>query len=210
MLPGKEHSLVDHMRDLIQKFIDKGLMEFSFVHNLLWEYTQQIVKNMDVNVGVSENKGKKSRIDDLVSQLVESGPKLMSTKPGSKTMCLIISNAGVKERKRIMKTLKGHTLESLLHDSAFLSIMKIIDVTDDTVTVQKSLLEEIKSIQPDIKYTATGEIIGRPLPPLISIMKHRNGNKLLLRLLSPNKKCFEPGDETDLFNTEKNPINSNR
>ena len=72
--------------------------------------------------------GKKNRIDDLVNQLVESGPKLMSTKPGAKAMCLIISNAGVKERKRIMKSLKGHTLESLLHDSAFLAIMRLVDV----------------------------------------------------------------------------------
>ena len=197
-LPAKSSSLIDHMRDLIQKFVDKGLMEFSFVHNLLWEYTQQIVKEV---VDVTAVEGKKSRIDDLVNQLVESGPKLMSTKPGAKAMCLIISHAGVKERKRIMKTLKGHTLESLLHDSAFLAIMRLVDVTDDTVTVQKSLLEEIRSPMADIKYTATGEVIGTPYPPLISIAKHRNGNKLLLKLLSPDKKCLEPGDETDLFAT---------
>mmetsp|Transcript_15693 Transcript_15693/g.15033 ORF Transcript_15693/g.15033 Transcript_15693/m.15033 type:complete len:336 (+) Transcript_15693:61-1068(+) len=43
-LPSKESALMDHMRDLVQKFVDKGLMEFSFVHNLLWEYSQQIIK----------------------------------------------------------------------------------------------------------------------------------------------------------------------
>lgn len=186
------------MRDLIQKFVDKGLMEFSFVHNLLWEYTQEIIKEV---VDVTAAAGKKSRIDDLVNQLVESGPKLMSTKPGAKAMCLIVTHSGVKERKRIMKTLKGHTLESLLHDSAFLAILRLVDVTDDTVTVQKSLLEEIRSPLADIKYSATGEIIGIPYPPLISIAKHRNGNKLLLRLLAPERKCLEPGDESDLFAT---------
>jgi pumilio family protein 6 len=149
-------SLIDHMRDLVQKFVDKGLMEFSYVHNLLWEYSQQIVKEVDLTAEVSSKK----RIDDLVNQLVESGPKLMSTKPGAKAMSLIVTHAGVKERKRIMKTLKGHTLESLLHDSAFLTIMRLVDVTDDTVTVQKSLLEEIRSPLADIKYTATGEVIG--------------------------------------------------
>jgi hypothetical protein len=74
-----------------------------------------------------------------------------------------------------------------------------VDVTDDTVTVQKSLLEEIRSPLPDIKYTATGDVIGTPYPPLISIAKHRNGSKLLLRLLSPQSKHLEPGDETSLF-----------
>ena len=197
-LPAKASCLIDHMRDLIQKFVDKGLMEFSFVHNLLWEYTQEIIKEV---VDVTAAAGKKSRIDDLVNQLVESGPKLMSTKPGAKAMCIIVTHSGVKERKRIMKTLKGHTLESLLHDSAFLAILRLVDVTDDTVTVQKSLLEEIRSPLADIKYTATGEIIGTPYPPLISIAKHRNGNKLLLRLLAPDRKCLEPGDESDLFAT---------
>mmetsp|Transcript_15693 Transcript_15693/g.15032 ORF Transcript_15693/g.15032 Transcript_15693/m.15032 type:complete len:699 (+) Transcript_15693:1115-3211(+) len=132
----------------------------------------------------------------------------MSTKPGAKAMCIIVSHAGVKERKRIMKSLKTHTLESLLHDSAFLTIMRLVDVTDDTVTVQKSLLEEIRSPLPDIKYTATGDVIGTPYPPLISIAKHRNGSKLLLRLLSPQSKHLEPGDETSLFSSV--PISSKK
>ena len=52
-------------------------------------------------------------------------------------------------------------MESLLHDSAFLVILRLVDVTDDTVTVQKSLLDEVKSTQPDVKYTATGDVIGK-------------------------------------------------
>lgn len=67
-------------------------MEFSFVHNLLWEYTKQIVKDKDTDI--TSIVGKKSRIDDLVGQLIESGPKLMSTKPGSKAMSLIVTHAG--------------------------------------------------------------------------------------------------------------------
>ena len=77
--------------------------------------------------------------------------------------------------------------------------MRLIDATDDTVTVQKSLLDEIKSTQATIKYTPTGEIIGTPLPPLISIATHRNACKILLRLLSPQLKHLEAGDESILF-----------
>ena len=203
------------MRDLIQKFVDKGLLEFSYVHHLVWEYASELLRGIDsvtvkgidggslgggndittegsvkdeTMTNSGDGIGKKTRMDDLVNQLIDFGPKMMSTKPGSKAMTVVVTHANVKDRKRIMKTLKGHMLESLLHDSAYLVILRLVDVTDDTVTVQKSLLDEIKSPQPDIKYTATGEVIGTPLPPLVSLAHHRHGHKLLLRLLAPEHR----------------------
>ena len=213
------------MRDLIQKFVDKGLLEFSYVHHLVWEYASELLRGMDsmsakaigggslggsggvvptrpmdapaggasgdvTMTGTGDGVGKKTRMDDLVNQLIDFGPKLMSTKPGAKAMTVVVTHANVKDRKRIMKTLKGHTVESLLHDSAYLVILRLVDVTDDTITVQKSLLDEIKSPQPDIKYTATGEVIGTPLPPLVSLAHHRHGHKLLLRLLAPEHRLI--------------------
>ena len=212
------------MRDLIQKFVDTGLLEFSYVHHLVWAYASNAKATggslgggslagtsgvitmssrphdaaADGSVGdatmagAGDGVGKKTRMDDLVNQLIDFGPKMMSTKPGAKAMTVVVTHANVKDRKRIMKTLKGHTVESLLHDSAYLVILRLVDVTDDTVTVQKSLLDEIKSPQPDIKYTATGEIIGTPLPPLISLAHHRHGHKLLLRLLAPEHRFIIP------------------
>jgi hypothetical protein len=187
-LPGKESAIMDHTRDLVQKLVNKSLLEFTYVHNLIWEYTKEAVSSA-------------SRMEDLVGQLVESAPKLLSTKPGAKVMCAVISHANAKDRKRILKTLKGHVLESLCHDSAYLGIMRLVDVTDDTVNVQKTLFDELRNVVPEIKYTATGEIIGTPEPPLVAIAKHRTGHKLLLRLLSPAKRHLEP-DEEELFSQE--------
>ncbi len=179
---------MDHTRDLVQKLVNKSLLEFTYVHNLIWEYTKEAVSSA-------------SRMEDLVGQLVESAPKLLSTKPGAKVMCAVISHANAKDRKRILKTLKGHVLESLCHDSAYLGIMRLVDVTDDTVNVQKTLFDELRNVVPEIKYTATGEVIGTPEPPLVAIAKHRTGHKLLLRLLSPTKRHLEP-DEEELFSQE--------
>jgi hypothetical protein len=210
------------MRDLLQKFVDKGLLEFTYVHHLLWEYAQEaagfvsqdssghVLTDVDAaskgaaadpNPAQSDKdkQSNQSKLDDLVAQLIESGPKLMSTRPGAKAMTIVMTAAGAKERKRALKSLKGHTMESLLHDAAFLPLLRLIDVTDDTVAVQKALFDEIRSTQPAIKYTATGEVIGTPLPPLVSIALHRNGSKLLLHLLAPHKKNLEAGDEAALF-----------
>lgn len=194
--PGKEAPILDHMRDLVQKLVNKSLLEFTYAHHLLWEYTQEAMKSTQ-------------RMADLVSQLAESAPKLLSTKPGAKVMCTVISHATAKDRKRILKTLKSHVLESLCHDSAYLGILRLIDVTDDTVNVQKSLFDELRSVTADIKYSATGEVQGNPEPPLVTIAKHRTGHKLLLRLLSPQKRHLEPQDEelfyADVASSKKAP-----
>ena len=167
---------------------DAGLLEFSFVHELIWEYAQKITENP-------------SYLNDLMQQLADSAPKLMSTKAGAKVVCVLATYSGAKERKRLVKSLKGKVMESLLHPSAHLAIMRIVDVTDDTVNVQKSLLDEIRSIEPIVKYKANGEILEKPLPALVTISKHYFGRKLILRLLNPSRRHLEP-DEELLFSAE--------
>jgi len=80
----------------------------------------------------------------------------MTTKAGAKVATCVITFSGAKERKKILKSLKGNVAESLFHDSAHLVVMRLVDVTDDTVNVQKSLIEEIRTVQPVEKYSASG------------------------------------------------------
>lgn len=107
---SKKDAILDHFRDLIQKFIDKGLLEFRYVHDLIWEYTQIIsgVNLSNANANASSSDGEENvydskRMDDLAQQLSDSTPKLISSKPGSRTICQIITYSGAKERKRIIK-----------------------------------------------------------------------------------------------------------
>jgi pumilio family protein 6 len=191
---SKEHSIMDHMRDLAQKFVDKGLLSFQYVHTLLWEYTLQSATYFKTNP---------IYMNDLINILGDSAHKLMVTKPGSKVVCYLATFANAKDRKRLMKTLKGTVLTSLLHQSAHLSIIRLVDCVDDTVTVQKLLLDEVKSTKALTKYTATGELITSEIPPLLATINSRFGCKLLLRLLNPSKKFLEP-DEEMLFDNTSN------
>jgi pumilio homology domain family member 6 len=205
-LPNKRQSVLDHMRDLIQKLAQKQLLEFTYVHHLLYEYSQELQLLLDQatssSAGHDEGELKKvqQRVDDLVNQLADSAPKLLSTKPGAKVMCFVIAQATAKDRKRVMKSLKGHVLESLLHDSAFLGVLRVVDVTDDTVNVQKSFFDELKGLEQTITYTAVGDIAKQLEAPWLAIAKHPNASKLLLRLLAPTRRHLEP-DEESLFAT---------
>jgi hypothetical protein len=98
----KRAMILDHMRDLVQKFVDKGLLEFKYVHELIWEYCRAL------SGGPADGKGEIStgdakRMEDLSNQLLDSAPKLMATKAGARVVCVIASLGGAKERKRLLK-----------------------------------------------------------------------------------------------------------
>jgi pumilio family protein 6 len=217
-LPSKENAIMDHMRDLVQKMTDKGLLTFSYVHTLVWEYAKEVWRVVTTTEKYIPKEGDKegagrTRMDDLINMVIDSVSKFMSSKNGAKVVCLLNSFSGARDRKKLMKAMKGSAITSLCSDS-HLAVMSIVDVTDDTINIQKSILEEIRSIKPVVTYSPTGEIISSSLlPPLLQIAKHQFGRKILLRLLSPSKRHLEP-DEEELFNlpnlSSKKPAESRR
>lgn len=207
-LPNKTNAILDHMRDLTLKLIQKNLISFVYAHHLLWEYVQELMllpassstataaeesEETGADATTNANKGgsKKTRITDLVNALVDSAPKLLSTKPGAKAMAFIITHSTAKDRKRIVKSLKGHVLESLVHESAYLGIIRLLDVVDDTVNVHKSFFDELKATDRVVKYAANGDITGYDDPPWLQICLHHNAHKLVLRLLTPHQRHLE-------------------
>ena len=107
-LPNKKSSILDHMRDLVQKFVDKGLLEFSYAHQLIWEYAEEIeLDHAAAEASSGEQAAAPARMLDLLELLVDSVGKLLTTKPGAKLVCLMATHGSAKDRKRMLKPLKG-------------------------------------------------------------------------------------------------------
>ena len=62
---------------------------------------------------------------------------------GSKVVAEAIGRGGAKERRRVLKSMKGHALQLLTHRDAYLAVMRLVEVTDDTVALQKGVLAEV-------------------------------------------------------------------
>ena len=76
-------------------------------------------------------------------------------------------------------------MEALSHEAGHLVVMRLVDVTDDTVTIQKSLLDEMKVTDPAVKLSATGHVVAESLvPPLLKVATSPYGKKFLLRLMA--------------------------
>lgn len=114
---------------VIQKGMEKKLHSFAFYQQLLWEYISFVPSKMDVRT--------------LATSLCDHSLTLLSTRAGAKVVAECVAYGSPKERKRVIKTLKGYVRSSILHSDAYVAILRLLDVTDDTVLIQKSILGEL-------------------------------------------------------------------
>lgn len=186
---GKEGAL-ESLLSIINKGIDKGLFSFAYFQELLCEY---------VTVASSND------VRSLCSSLVDHSIHLLSTKAGSRVVAECAAYGTPKDRKRIMKSLKGYTRSSLLHADAYIAILRLLDVTDDTVTVQKSILAELQVLPKEVKQTVgppesddEGDDEESKQSPLLDIALSDTGSKMLLLLLAKDedskKRYFDPAE----------------
>ncbi|CAK4072390.1 unnamed protein product [Aphanomyces euteiches] len=157
--PSKKEEILTHVADLLNRMVDKQLLGLAFVQALMLEY---------LTVASTE------RINAMVPNIRDAAVALLATRAGAKVVVICLSVGTPKDRKRIIKTLKDKVFEACNHISGYLVLLRILDVVDDTVLVQKSILSELHSHWLDVAL-------------------HQNGSKVLLQLLSPlNSKYFGP------------------
>jgi pumilio family protein 6 len=101
-----------------------------------------------------------------------------------------------------LKSLKGYTRSSLLHRDAYLAFLRLVQVTDDTVSVHKSLVNEILTTPKKDATTDNQEEEEEAVSPLLEIALNENGSKIFLLLLvqddEARMKYFDPYERTVL------------
>ncbi|KAL3791951.1 hypothetical protein ACHAWO_009466 [Cyclotella atomus] len=165
--PDKREPTVVHLQSIIQKGLDKSLTGFSYFHSLLFDYVSVASPN-DIR-------------DFLTPALSEHSLHLISTRAGTKVVCECAAYGTVKERKKILKCFKGYTRSSLLHRDAYLAILRLVDVMDDTVLVNKMLLAELHHAKPAEDGEGGNE--EEESSPILDLILSDTGSKLFLLLL---------------------------
>ena len=185
---AKEAAL-ESLLALINKGIEKGLFSFAYFQQIVCEYVTAASPN-DVRA--------------LCSSLVDHSIHFLSTRAGARVVAECASYGTPKDRKRILKSLKGYTRSSLLHSDAYIAVLRILDVTDDTVNVQKASLAELQQLpEKQKKINVLGEEEGgddddEGQSPLLELALSDTGSKLFLMLLAKDeearKKVFDPNE----------------
>ncbi|KAI9988739.1 hypothetical protein PInf_022274 [Phytophthora infestans] len=163
--PDKKADVLKHLTTILNRMVDKQLLGLAFVQSLLWEYMCN-AEHDDVM--------------HMVANVRDASLALLATRNGARVVNKCISLGAAKDRKRIIKALKDKVLDACNHLSGYLVIMRIFDVVDDSVLVQKSILAEMND-------------------ELFSIAMHPSGRKILLQLLSPLNKKYLSADDLALL-----------
>lgn len=168
------------VKEIVNKGITKSFFGYFFFQGLLAEL-----------IDVSEP----GDIQELAPTLADHSIHLLSTRAGSRVVAAIASYGTPKDRKRICKSLKGYTASSLLHRDAYLALIRLVQVTDDTVSIHKSILNEILTAQ-------KGKEEGTVEKVLVDLASSDTASKFFLFLLSPDNesrmKYFDPYERSIL------------
>ncbi|KAB2012203.1 hypothetical protein E1A91_D09G077900v1 [Gossypium mustelinum] len=149
----QKSSVLRHMSSVIQPILEKGILDHSMIHRVLIEY-------LDI--------ADKSSAADIIQQL--SGPllvRMIHTREGSKIGMLCVKHGSAKERKKIIKGMKGH-ISKIAHDQCgCMVLVGIFSMVDDTKLITKIIIRELQTT-------------------LKELALDKSARRLLLQLLHPN------------------------
>ncbi|XP_022156022.1 pumilio homolog 24 [Momordica charantia] len=159
-------SVSRHMTSVIQPILEKGIVDHSILHRVLMEYFTIADKSSAADV-----------IQHLSNSLLV---RMIHTKDGSRIGILCVKHGSAKERKKIVKGMKGHVKKIAHEQHAIMVLVCIISVVDDTKLIKKIIISELEN---DLK----------------ELILDKNGRRLLLQLLHPNcSRYFSPDDLASL------------
>ena len=180
VVPDSKEKTILAVRNIVSKGMDKSLYGYSYFQEILAEY-----------LGVAKPK----EIRAMAASAADNVIHLLSTRAGTRAAAAFVAYGTAKDRKRIMKSLKGYTRTALLHHDAYLAILRLVQLTDDTVSIQKNLLNELLLSPEEEKDSEASS--------LLDIALSDCGSKLFLMLLvdeevSPKSKVFDPYEQSVL------------
>ncbi|KAK4783041.1 hypothetical protein SAY86_007415 [Trapa natans] len=155
-----------HMSTVIQPILEKGIVDHSIIHRILMEY-----------LGIAD----KTSAADVLQQL--SGPllvRMIHTRDGSRIGILCVKHGSAKERKKILKGMKGHVGKIAYDQCGTLVLACILSLVDDTKLATKIVIRELQA-------------------GLKESVFDKNGRRPLLQLLHPNcTRYLSPDDLASL------------
>lgn len=129
--PAKVQSILKHMRGIIESVVDKAeaaVGPLSIIHKVILEY-----------VTYAPHADIVSLIDTLKDILVH----IVHTRDGAKVFQICMAHASPKQRKLIIRTLKGFVNKISIEQYAHAALISIFDCVDDTVLINKSIIQEM-------------------------------------------------------------------
>lgn len=170
--PEKKEMVIRSMREALMPLIDKEILSYSLVHKVFHDF-----------FAYADDKSKKEMIEGLREHI----PNLVHTKDGTRVAMHCVWSGSTKDRKVIIKSLKTHVVKICKEEFGHLLLLAIFDTVDDTVLMQKAILDEM-------------------LKSMDEMVINAHARKILLYLLAPRElNHFHPDIVSILQKGDSNP-----
>ncbi|KAL8490597.1 hypothetical protein ACS0TY_022558 [Phlomoides rotata] len=185
----QKSSVLRHMTSVLQPILEKGILDHSIVHRALMEY-----------LSIAD----KSSAAEVIEQLSGSGlVRMIHTKDGSRLGMLCIKHGSAKERKKIIKGMKGH-VEKIARDKyGSMVLVCLLSIVDDTKLVSKIIIREL---EPNLKELLLDQSARRPFLQLLhpDCARYLGPDDLAsLSLSIPSLKNKEVSDDGEAVEEDK-------
>ena len=158
--PSKRRGVMQHLSQQIHPLVEKMLVDAVPTQRALSEYMQHATP---------------LEIYDVAELLC--GPALLRlchTQDGARVACMCVAAGTAKDRKKVVKAMKGHVGKMVADEWAHTVIMTLLSMTDDTKLLVKSIIPEVIEVLPEV-------------------VSHKHGRRVVLQLLSTDVSSYVPG-----------------
>jgi pumilio family protein 6 len=149
-----------HINMTMIPVLEKGLVSSTVIHRVLAEY-----------LGVG---GPSTKAEAAGSIAAAALLRMMHTKEGAQAVNMMLAHSGAKQRKGVIKALKGQIARVSQDDYAHVVIASLFDCVDDTQLLSKGVVNELKQ------------------EGLEEISMHKNARRVLLHILHPRSTRYFP------------------
>ncbi|CAH9136747.1 unnamed protein product [Cuscuta epithymum] len=129
-------SVLRHMSSVLQPILEKGILDHSIIHRAIVEF-----------LSIADQ----SSAADVIQQLSSADlVRMMHTRDGSRIAMLCVKHGSAKDRKKIIKGMKGK-IEKIARDKfGSMVLVCILSIVDDTKLLSKIIICELEGILKDI------------------------------------------------------------
>ncbi|XP_064992643.1 pumilio homolog 24-like isoform X2 [Musa acuminata AAA Group] len=181
----QKSSVLQHIMSVIQPLLEKGIVDHSIIHKALIEFftiadkssaadvIQQLLPLLVRESASAEEsphfsapemqKKRKIKNKNVKEPLLAW---MIHTRDGLKICILCVKHASAKERKKVIKGIKGHVRKLSLDQLGSLLLVCVLSVVDDTKLVTKIVIRELQTMLKDL-------------------VLDKNGRRTVLQLLHP-------------------------
>ncbi|KAM3279716.1 hypothetical protein ACQJBY_046845 [Aegilops geniculata] len=177
----QKSSVLQHMTTVIQPVLEKGIVEYSVVHLVILEYLTIADKTSALDV-IRQliphlTRGSSVLDEDVIGQFIphltpmkskakkKRSPeplliRIMQTKEGLKLGLACLKHGLAKDRKRIIKSLKGQIMKLALNDYGCLFVICLLSIVDNRELVTEVVVDELTKQLKELIFDKNGR---RPL-----------------------------------------------